>query len=51
VSISHELGHFIHYLHDPFLRNIVILKPDWLATAISFVLDDAETSSRSILIV
>ncbi len=43
VAISHRLGHLIHYEHDPALRDIVILKPDWLTTAISFVLDDKKT--------
>jgi internalin A len=43
VRISHRLGHLIHYAHDPTLRDIVVLKPDWLATAVSFVLDDEET--------
>jgi len=43
VTISHRLGHLIHYEHDPTLRDIVVLKPDWLATAISFVLDDETT--------
>ncbi|HEX5733912.1 MAG TPA: COR domain-containing protein [Blastocatellia bacterium] len=43
VRISHRLGHLIHYEHDPLLRDIVVLKPDWLATAISFVLDDKQT--------
>ncbi|MDT4896692.1 MAG: hypothetical protein QOH25_1769 [Acidobacteriota bacterium] len=43
VTISHRLGHLIYYEHDPTLRDIVILKPDWLATAISFVLDDKQT--------
>ncbi len=43
VTISHKLGHLIHYQHDPALRDIVVLKPDWLATAISFVLDDEVT--------
>lgn len=43
VSISHRLGHLIYYEHDPLLRDIVVLKPDWLATAISFVLDDKQT--------
>lgn len=46
VSISHRLGHLIHYEHDPTLRDIVVLKPDWLATAISFVLDDKQTRER-----
>ncbi len=45
VTISHKLGHLIHYEHDPALRDIVVLKPDWLATAISFVLDDEVTRS------
>jgi hypothetical protein len=45
LRISHTLGHFIHYHYDPILRDIVILKPDWLAKAISFVLDD-ETTRR-----
>ncbi len=43
VTISHRLGHLIHYEHDPALRDIVVIKPDWLATAISFVLDDEMT--------
>ena len=43
VAISHRLGHLIHYEHDLALRNVVVLKPDWLATAISFVLDDKHT--------
>jgi GTPase SAR1 family protein len=43
VTISHKLGHLIHYQHDPALRDIVVLKPDWLATAVSFVLDDEAT--------
>ena len=43
VTISHKLGHLIHYQHDPALRDLVVLKPDWLATAVSFVLDDEVT--------
>ena len=43
VNVSHRLGHLIHYEHDPVLQDIVVLKPDWLATAISFVLDDRQT--------
>lgn len=43
VTLSHRLGHLIHYEHDPTLRDIVVLQPDWLATAISFVLDDKQT--------
>lgn len=43
IRISHRLGHLIHYEHDPILQNIVVLKPDWLSIAISFVLDDEQT--------
>ncbi|MEH2250889.1 leucine-rich repeat domain-containing protein [Nostoc sp.] len=50
LRISHTLGHFIHYHYDPTLRDIVILKPDWLAKAISFVLDDQMTRKRNGLV-
>jgi hypothetical protein len=50
VRISHTLGHLIHYHYDSTLRDIVILKPDWLAKAISFVLDDATTRRRNGLV-
>jgi Leucine-rich repeat (LRR) protein len=43
IRISHRLGHLVHYEHDPVLQDIVALKPDWLSTAISFVLDDEQT--------
>jgi hypothetical protein len=43
IRICRRVGDLIHYEHDPLLRGIVVLKPDWLATAISFVLDDKET--------
>jgi Leucine-rich repeat (LRR) protein len=43
IRVSHRLGHLIHYAHDAALQNIVILKPDWLSTAMSYVLDDRQT--------
>ena len=46
VRIAHELGHLIHYHQDEVLRNVVVLKPDWLTKAISFVLDDETTRQR-----
>ena len=49
ICISHELGHLIHY-DDSKLKNIVILKPDWLAKAISFVLDDPATRKNNGLV-
>src|SRR6185436_16617978 len=30
LKIYSTLGHFIYYEHDPALRDLVILKPDWL---------------------
>lgn len=50
VRISHRLGHLIHYGHDPRLKEMIILKPDWLATAVSFVLDDEETREKNGLV-
>jgi GTPase SAR1 family protein len=43
IAISHRLGHLTHYENDPALRDIVILRPDWLATAMSYVLDNEQT--------
>lgn len=50
LTISHRLGHLIHYAQDLALRDIVVLKPDWLATAISFVLNDSKTRDNKGLI-
>jgi len=50
VRVSHTLGYLIHYHYDPILKDIVILKPDWLAKAISFVLDDETTRCRNGLV-
>lgn len=43
IRVAHRLGHLIHYAHDPALQDIVVLKPDWLSTAMSYVLDDKQT--------
>jgi Leucine-rich repeat (LRR) protein len=43
IRVAHRLGHLIYYEHDPALQDIVVLKPDWLATAMSYVLDDKQT--------
>ncbi|NER38074.1 MAG: hypothetical protein F6J93_29640 [Oscillatoria sp. SIO1A7] len=50
LKISHVLGHLIHYDQDSILQNYVILKPDWLAKAISFVLEDPETCKSNGLV-
>lgn len=46
ITISHRLGHLTHYANDPILQDIVILRPDWLSTAMSYVLDDEETRNQ-----
>jgi len=46
AGMLNELGYVIHYGADDDLKEIMILKPDWLAKAISFVLDDKETRKR-----
>jgi internalin A len=45
-----QLGYVIHYGADDDLKEIMILKPDWLAKAISFVLDDKTTRNRNGLV-
>ncbi|NER35832.1 MAG: hypothetical protein F6J93_17900 [Oscillatoria sp. SIO1A7] len=50
LKISHVLGHLIHYDYDETLGDYIILKPDWLAKAISFVLDDKETRDKNGLV-
>lgn len=50
MDVSRRLGRITYYPHDNVLKNIVILKPDWLAQAISLVLDDAETRQRGGLV-
>lgn len=50
VRVSHTLGHLIHYHYDTVLKDIVILKPDWLAKAISFVFDDETTRNNNGLV-
>jgi internalin A len=41
-----SLGHLIHYKGDPVLKDLVILKPEWLSKAVSFVLEDKEVKKR-----
>lgn len=50
LRMSHQLGHLIHYHYDPILKDLVILKPDWLAKAVSFVLDDSTTRQKNGLV-
>jgi Leucine-rich repeat (LRR) protein len=50
ASVSNTTGHLIHYGEDPGVSNIVVLKGDWLSTAISFVLEDKVTLDQNGLI-
>jgi C-terminal of Roc, COR, domain/Ras of Complex, Roc, domain of DAPkinase/Leucine rich repeat/Leucine Rich repeats (2 copies) len=47
VAILNELGHLIHYSTDPVLKDTVILKPEWLSKAISFVLEDKQVKDQN----
>jgi internalin A len=40
---THDLGHIIYYGDDDGLRDVVVLDPEWLTQAISYVLDDKAT--------
>ncbi|WP_127505072.1 leucine-rich repeat domain-containing protein [Actinoplanes solisilvae] len=42
-----DLGHWIYYADDPQLADVITFKPDWLSTAVSFVLDDPVTRTNN----
>ena len=46
ATIATQLGYWIHYPEISGLGEIVVLNGDWLSTAVSLVLDDAETAAR-----
>ncbi|MGK7913230.1 MAG: COR domain-containing protein, partial [Synechococcus sp.] len=50
AAILNELGHLIHYSADPVLKDTVILKPEWLSKAISFVLEDKQVKDQNGLV-
>ncbi len=50
IRVYHTLGNIVHYHYDTVLKDIVILKPDWLTKAISFVLDDEQTRHNNGLV-
>ncbi|GHJ47412.1 hypothetical protein Cs7R123_47540 [Catellatospora sp. TT07R-123] len=43
ADLLHDLGQIIHYGDDEGLRDIVVLNPEWLTKAISYVLEDRAT--------
>ncbi len=46
-SLLHDLGHIVHYSNDEGLRDLVVLRPEWLTKAIGYVLEDENTRSRA----
>jgi Leucine-rich repeat (LRR) protein len=46
LLLSHRRGRLIYYENDRLLGSIVILKPEWLAKAISFALDSKDIRSN-----
>jgi internalin A len=43
AKLMHDLGLIIHYSDDEGLRDLVVLNPEWLTKAISYVLEDDVT--------
>lgn len=50
ARVATELGYWCYYPETSGLDDLVVLKPDWLSTAVSLVLDDDETNRRNGLI-
>src|SRR5205823_5909150 len=47
AALLHDLGHIIYYGDDEGLNQIVVLQPEWLTKAISYVLEDAPTRNAN----
>ena len=43
AKLMHDLGHIIYYGEDEGLKDIVVLNPEWLTKAISYVFEDKPT--------
>lgn len=43
AGLMHDLGHVINYADDDGLRDLVVLRPEWLTKAIGYVLEDQFT--------
>lgn len=43
----HDLGHIIYYGDDEGLKDVVVLNPEWLTRAISYVLEDRKTRNSN----
>jgi internalin A len=49
LGLLHRGGQLLHYAHDPDLDQVVILQPEWLTKAISYVLQDPPTKRVGVL--
>ncbi|WP_405852342.1 hypothetical protein OG361_06430 [Streptomyces sp. NBC_00090] len=47
AALLNDLGYIVYYPEDDDLRDLLILQPEWLTTAISCVLDDQEIKSSA----
>ena len=47
AQLMHDLGYIIYYGEDEGLKDIVVLNPEWLTKAISYVLEDKQTREAS----
>lgn len=47
AELMHDLGHIICYSDDKWLRDFVVLNPEWLTVAISYVLEDKPTAQSA----
>ena len=43
AGMLHDLGQIVYYGEDTGLRDIVVLRPEWLTKAIGYVIDDRKT--------
>jgi Leucine-rich repeat (LRR) protein/GTPase SAR1 family protein len=43
AELMHDLGQIVYYSGDDGLRNFIVLDPEWLTKAISYVLEDDQT--------
>lgn len=47
AGLLHDLGHVINYADDDGLRDLVVLRPEWLTKAIGYVLEDQFTRENA----
>ncbi len=50
IAILNELGHLIYYQGDSKVEDTVILKPEWLSKAMSYVLEDSVAKEQNGLV-